>query len=77
LYLLKSENLSIIHVECEFGLFCFFLSQILLYFSDYCDVPELITQLQTNYQYWKERDEEIGEQNEQENLPNGTTDDDT
>jgi hypothetical protein len=37
----------------------------------------LITQLQTNYQYWKERDEEIGEQNEQENLPNGTTDDDT
>ena len=54
-----------------------FFKPDLLYFSDYCDVPELITQLQTNYQYWKERDEEIGEQNEQENLPNGTTDDDT
>lgn len=54
-----------------------FINEMFEAWDDYCDVPELITQLQTNYQYWKERDEEIGEQNEQENLPNGTTDDDT
>lgn len=51
----------------------------LLHFSDYCEIPELISQLQTNYQYWKERDEEIGEKTDQDsdNLPNGTTDEDT
>ncbi|XP_076105503.1 high affinity cAMP-specific and IBMX-insensitive 3',5'-cyclic phosphodiesterase 8B-like isoform X6 [Mytilus galloprovincialis] len=54
-----------------------FINEMFESFDDYCDIPELISHLQTNYQYWKERDEESSEKSEQENLPNGTTEDDT